>query len=98
MTSPGLERKLAEFKERPLRPGDPSLRPKGRLMIIGGHEDKKDEKLILRRLAKYVGSGKLVVATIATEEPKASWEEYEQVFRGIGVPHVYHLGIEERAE
>jgi cyanophycinase len=92
------EQKLERFKEEPLRPGESGPRPKGTLLIIGGHEDKKDEKLILRSLAERVGSGKLVVATLATQEPRESWEEYERVFRGLGVPHVFHLLIEARGE
>ncbi len=98
MASTAAERKLKQFKEEPLRPGDPNLRPKGRLLIIGGHEDKEDERLILRRLAELVGGGKLVVATLATSEPRASWEEYNRVFRNLGVRHVHHLAIETRAE
>jgi cyanophycinase len=98
MATSGAERKLAQFKERPLRPGDPRLRPTGRLVIIGGHEDKANEKLILRRVAQLVGSGKLVVATLATSEPAASWHEYERVFRGLGVRHVFHLDVTERGD
>jgi cyanophycinase len=98
MAISAAERKLKQFKEEPLRPGDPNLRLKGRLLIIGGHEDKEDERLILRRLAELVGDGKLVVATLATEEPRASWEEYNRVFRNLGVRHVHHLAIERRTE
>src|SRR5207253_1055148 len=36
--------------------------------------------------------------TVATEEPKESWQEYEQVFRSLGAPHVFHLDIEKRAD
>jgi cyanophycinase len=98
MTTIGAERRLAQFREQPLRPGDPRLRPKGRLLIIGGHEDKKHEKIILRRFVQLVGRGKIVVATIATSEPRQSWNEYERVFRGLGAAHVHHLAVEERAE
>ncbi|HEX2692853.1 MAG TPA: cyanophycinase [Gemmatimonadaceae bacterium] len=71
----------------------------GSLLIIGGHEDKEGEKTILRLLAKKVGkAGKIVVATVASGEPQASFNEYERVFRGLGVRHVHHLAIESREE
>ncbi|HKG94435.1 MAG TPA: cyanophycinase [Gemmatimonadaceae bacterium] len=99
MSNNGSERKLREFKERPLRPGAPGAeRPKGRLLIIGGKEDKEDQKVILRELARLVGSGKLVVATVASGSPDESMERYESVLRSLGVRHLYHLKIEERAD
>lgn len=98
MVGSPAERKLAEFLERPLRPGDPGLRPKGRLLIIGGREDKEDDKLILRTLARFVGDGKLVIAPLASEQPDEVWRTYEPVMRGLGVRHVHHLRIEERAD
>src|SRR5688572_14573236 len=94
----GKHRRVRQFKERPIRPGDPSIRPKGRLLIIGGHEDKADGKLILRELARLVGSGKLVVATLASEQPGSAWERYEETMRSIGVRHLYHLKIESRSD
>jgi cyanophycinase len=96
--SVAVERALARFRETPLRPGVAPSRPKGRLLIIGGKEDKKNDKFILRRFVELVGSGRLVVVTTATEQPKLTWEEYEQVFRGLGAPHVFHFDVESRDE
>jgi len=98
MSNTAAQNKVIEFKERPLRPGDPDQHPKGRLLVIGGHEDKKDDRIILRRLAELVGDGKLVVATPATEQPQESWEEYSRVFRELGVRNVRHLHVEQRAD
>jgi len=71
----------------------------GSLLIIGGHEDKTGEKMILRLLAKKIGkSGKIVVATIASELPEELFDDYERVFRGLGIRHVHHLRIESREE
>jgi cyanophycinase len=81
----------------PARVG-PSPAPKGTLIIVGGHEDKEDEKLILRAVAEQVGSGRLVVATVASQEPNEMWETYERVFRGLGVRHVHHLDVDSREE
>ncbi|MFL5479470.1 MAG: cyanophycinase [Gemmatimonadaceae bacterium] len=71
----------------------------GSLLIIGGHEDKEDEKVILRMLAKKVGkAGKLVVATIASDSPKTMFEQYDTTLRGIGMRHIHHLYVESREE
>jgi cyanophycinase len=98
MAKQASERKVRQFKNRPLRPGDPHKVPKGRLLIIGGHEDKVDEQVILRELAELVGSGKLVVTTVASDLPAEQWDEYERTFRGLGVKHLYHLKIKERED
>jgi len=71
----------------------------GSLLIIGGHEDKEGEKLILRMLAKKVGkAGKLVVATVASGSPRSLFDEYEACLRGIGMRHIHHLHVESREE
>jgi cyanophycinase len=74
------------------------LRPKGQLLIIGGHEDKEDARLILRYLAQHVRGGSLVVSALASEEPESMWRQYQRVFRGLGVRHVRKLSIESREE
>ena len=93
----GVQRRVRQFKNRPARPGDPRVRPKGRLLIIGGHEDRSEGNVILRQLANLVGSGKLVVATVASEQPDSMWEEYEDTMRAVGIRHLYHLQVESRA-
>jgi cyanophycinase len=85
---------------RPTRGAEshPTVRPRGTLIIIGGREDKEGDKLILRLLADRVGSGKLVVASIASELPEEMWDTYERTFRGLGVRHLHHLKVESREE
>jgi cyanophycinase len=68
------------------------------LVIIGGREDKLGEKVILREIAQRIGAGKLVVATVATRHPHEMYEEYEHVFRRLGVHHIAWLDIERRAD
>jgi len=94
----GKERRIRELKARPIRPGDPQLPAKGRLLIIGGHEAKVGNMVILRALARLVGSGKLVVATLASEQPAEQWERYESVLRSLGIRHLNHLRVESRAD
>ena len=68
------------------------------LILIGGHEDKEDDKIILREVASRVGSGKLVVTTVASHDPGDLFERYERVFHELGVKHVEKLEIETRDE
>jgi cyanophycinase len=82
---------------RPGRTGD-EVPAKGTLVIIGGHEDKKDEKLILRFLADRIGSGKLVVATVASDVPDEVWADYEPLLHDLGVKKVVHLHVKNREE
>lgn len=84
----------------PIRPGDPQegRAARGTLVIIGGHEDKEHDKLILRAVAERVGSGKLVVVTVASQLPDDLWATYEPLFRNLGVRHVHHLDVASREE
>lgn len=70
----------------------------GRLLIIGGHEDKKDERLILRCLAEQATSGPLVVVTTASNMPEEVWDEYRFVFKALGVKETRHLHVDSREE
>jgi cyanophycinase len=66
------------------------------LIIIGGHEDKENEKVILTTVANRIGNGKLVICSTATSEPDSTFHEYERIFRHLGIHHVWHLNIEDR--
>jgi cyanophycinase len=69
------------------------------LIIIGGKEDRSSDKIILGEVAKRVGSGKLVVSTVAMPTPSNGlFEEYEKAFRSLGVKHVFKLEIRDREE
>jgi cyanophycinase len=70
----------------------------GTLIAIGGHEDRKGEKVILREVARRVGAGPLVISTVASEEPDGLFEEYRKAFRDLGVKDVVALDIEVRAD
>ncbi|MDB4877753.1 MAG: cyanophycinase [Gemmatimonadetes bacterium] len=72
---------------------------RGALIVIGGHEDKEGDKLILREVARRAGpNGKVVVSTVASSDPDEYWEIYKRVFRGLDVPHVFHLDVRDREE
>ncbi|MFB9991465.1 cyanophycinase [Deinococcus oregonensis] len=71
---------------------------KGTLIIIGGHEDKTGKKTILKEVARRIGKGKLVVSTVASHRPDGYFEQYERLFRDLGVREVIELDIRERQE
>lgn len=69
------------------------------LIIIGGKEDRANNKMILGEVARRVGSGKLVVSTVAMPNaPEDLFDQYEKAFRSLGVRHVFNLEIKERRE
>jgi cyanophycinase len=95
----GERRKVELYRERLLRRPGSRAPHKGTLVAIGGHEDRVGDKHILRAVADRIGhDGKIVVCTVATEEPHALWEEYESAFRSLDIPHVYRLDIESRED
>lgn len=70
----------------------------GTLIIIGGHEDKEGEKVILKEVARRVGSGKLVVATVASSEAEELWQDYRKIFKELGVKKIEQLDLNSREE
>jgi cyanophycinase len=80
------------------RPAGRTRKGHGQLLIIGGHEEKHRDPLILRELCRRVGAGKLVLATVASSEPEKMWETYEPVLRRLGCKHLGHLDIRSRED
>ncbi|MBC9033805.1 cyanophycinase [Sphingomonas sp. JC676] len=70
----------------------------GPLIIIGGHEDKKDDRLILKHVADLIGDGKLVIATVASHEPEGYFDAYQQAFAALGATNLVELYVNERGE
>jgi cyanophycinase len=69
------------------------------LIIIGGKEDRTNNKIILNEVARRIGSGKLVVTTVAMPGSTDDlFDTYEKAFRSLGVKHLYKLEINERLE
>jgi cyanophycinase len=71
---------------------------KGPLVIIGGHEDKEGERVILREVANALNGNKLVIATLASREPEEYFESYREAFKTLGVEELVELYVEDRAE
>jgi cyanophycinase len=72
----------------------------GHLVIIGGSEDRTDDKAVLSRFAELAGGahGRIVLITAASAVAEHLWEAYEQAFRDLGVANLAHLRITSREE
>ncbi len=70
----------------------------GTLIIIGGHEEREGEAIILRAVAERVRGGKLVVATLATSEPEETYQNYRRAFTALGVKQIVHLDVPDRED
>ncbi len=85
----------------PQRPPSPSERRQpvaGRLVIIGGHEDKEKDRLILREVVRRANGGRVVVCTVASEVPGELWDIYRRTFGELGCKDIVHLDIDRRAD
>ena len=91
---------MAAKKKTMKKPEPKDIAPKGKgsLVIIGGHEDKEGEKKILRLIAERAKGKKLVVATVATDEPEETWNEYRALFSELGVRKIEHLDVRTREQ
>jgi cyanophycinase len=65
----------------------------GTLIIVGGREDKRDDRVILTEIAKRTGNGKLIVATVASEVADEVWSDYKMIFSELGVKNLEHLTL-----
>jgi cyanophycinase len=75
-----------------------NVRLAGVLVAIGGAEDREDTKIILSNLAERIGSGKLVISTLASGYADEVWEIYRMLFSSMGVKNVKHLCMDYRDE
>jgi cyanophycinase len=70
----------------------------GTLVIIGGHEDREGEKVILREVARRTDRRRLVVIGAASEEPEELFAEYRKAFADLGLKDVIPLDVRTREE
>ncbi|MDB5935334.1 MAG: cyanophycinase [Massilia sp.] len=72
----------------------------GHLVIIGGGEDRVDDKEVLTRFIELSGGtdSKIVVITAASTIPEKMWETYDQAFGDLGVANRRPVHIGSRAE
>lgn len=72
---------------------------KGSLIIIGGHEDREGERVILSEVSRRArGDAKLVIVTVATQFPEDVARGYRRAFADLGVARVEVLDIRSRRD
>ncbi|WP_426061235.1 cyanophycinase [Hymenobacter sp. B1770] len=87
----------------------PTRTPKGRLLLIGGHEQRQTPQegdapeqapdFILQRFVNELATKNTVlVIPTASEEPAAAAEEYVTLFTELGIKHVEVLDIQHREQ
>ncbi|WP_088226310.1 cyanophycinase [Desulfosporosinus sp. FKB] len=72
----------------------------GKLLIIGGAEDKKNECKILKRFVQEAGGkeSRITVLTAATELPLQVGNEYHSLFLELGALEVQVLDVSDRIQ
>lgn len=71
---------------------------RGHLVLIGGAEDKQNERLILKETVRLNSAQNVAVVTTATSYPDEVYETYLEAFHDIGVPRVAHFDIGRRSD
>ncbi|KAB3530231.1 cyanophycinase [Alkaliphilus serpentinus] len=71
-----------------------------KLIIIGGGEDKKADKEILKKVIEVSGGkdSRVAIITTATNYPLEVGEEYKRIFYDIGAERVEAINIRDRIE
>jgi len=73
---------------------------RGHLFIIGGAEDRENDKIVLSRLVELTGGGdpRIVVLTSASSYHDEVWAIYEGAFCALGAKRCEHLTITTREQ
>jgi cyanophycinase len=69
-----------------------------RLVIVGGAEDRLQDRIILRKFIDYCGgsSAKIRIITAASNDREGVWKSYRDVFTDMGVSDVQKLPLHDR--
>lgn len=68
----------------------------GKLIIIGGKENRTKSGEILVEVAKLIGKKKLCIVTVASTVGDELWENYREVFKELGIKQMSHLNVFHR--
>ena len=73
---------------------------RGRLIAIGGNEDRENDLVVLKRVVQEVRKTdyKVGVITTASETPEERGEDYRQVFTTLAASEIEILHIKDRAQ
>lgn len=76
------------------------IRAGGRLLAIGGGEDKEKDCLILKEFVRLAGDEKarIVVFTTATDSPEEAFAKYTEVFKRLGAKQIDAIDVSERMD
>lgn len=76
------------------------IEARGRLMAIGGGEDKEKDCLILKEFVRLAGEDKarIVVMTTATDLPEEVAAEYTEVFKRLGAKQIEAIDVSQRSD
>lgn len=72
--------------------------PKGYIVLIGGAEDKKNDKLILKRIVKLNNAKTAVIIPTASNYPESLARDYFYVFKELGIENSFIFDIRERSD
>lgn len=72
----------------------------GRLLVIGGHEDRDEGMEVLRRFVELAGGpdARIVVLTAASGVPDRVWDTYRRAFAALGAGNCGHIRTPSRAD
>jgi cyanophycinase len=78
----------------------PVTEAKGKLVIIGGKEDREDDCRILKEFVTLAGGARsrIVILTVATDLFREAMAEYRAVFKGLGVDHIEAYDVSQRVD
>ncbi len=71
---------------------------KGYLVLIGGAEDRKNDKLILKELVSLNNAKTAVIIPTASSYPAGLGQDYYYVFKEMGVENIHIFDIRQRFE
>jgi cyanophycinase len=72
----------------------------GKLLIIGGAEDRINERIILKKFIELSGGNqaKLKFILAASSEPSSVWSSYSNVFKSLGAKNVEPIALLSRED
>lgn len=72
----------------------------GKLLIIGGAEDRLNDRVILKKFVEVAGgpSAKLKFILTASSDPTSVWESYSKVFKELGATQVEAIPLLTRED
>jgi cyanophycinase len=73
---------------------------RGKLFIIGGKVDREGDRTILREFVRDAGGAeaRIVVMTVATDQPQESGDDYREAFQGLGVTDIRVVDVSRRKD